>query len=158
MLTFTYGIVEMERFCQKSVSLGARAMSFSQFCFNAYSSLDSLTVVFFSFSLSVSSRERCPQASGLESLAAMVSSVEETPDPIPATIKGTIPIWINGSFLRNGPGKFEFGEGRYLMNTINLIFSTQVHSFNSNVLCLLLHMKIQVFPLNELRVIMLRLC
>ncbi|XP_037536429.1 beta-carotene 15, 15-dioxygenase 2, like [Nematolebias whitei] len=62
---------------------------------------------------SLSSRERCPQASGLESLASMVSSVEEIPDPIPTTIKGTIPTWINGSFLRNGPGKFEFGEGRY---------------------------------------------
>ncbi|XP_017272617.1 beta-carotene 15, 15-dioxygenase 2, like [Kryptolebias marmoratus] len=62
---------------------------------------------------SLSSRERCPQASGLESLAPSVSSVEETPDPIPTTIKGTIPTWINGSFLRNGPGKFEFGEDRY---------------------------------------------
>uniref|UniRef100_A0A672JJW5 Beta-carotene 15, 15-dioxygenase 2, like n=1 Tax=Salarias fasciatus TaxID=181472 RepID=A0A672JJW5_SALFA len=43
----------------------------------------------------------------------LVSTVEETPDPIPTTIKGTIPSWINGSFLRNGPGKFEFGEDRY---------------------------------------------
>uniref|UniRef100_A0A672JKT6 Beta,beta-carotene 9',10'-oxygenase-like n=1 Tax=Salarias fasciatus TaxID=181472 RepID=A0A672JKT6_SALFA len=50
---------------------------------------------------------------GLESLANLVSTVEETPDPIPTTIKGTIPSWINGSFLRNGPGKFEFGEDRY---------------------------------------------
>uniref|UniRef100_A0A3Q1BZR9 Beta-carotene 15, 15-dioxygenase 2, like n=1 Tax=Amphiprion ocellaris TaxID=80972 RepID=A0A3Q1BZR9_AMPOC len=32
---------------------------------------------------------------------------------ITTTIKGTIPTWINGSFLRNGPGKFEFGEDRY---------------------------------------------
>uniref|UniRef100_A0A672JKU7 Beta,beta-carotene 9',10'-oxygenase-like n=1 Tax=Salarias fasciatus TaxID=181472 RepID=A0A672JKU7_SALFA len=47
------------------------------------------------------------------SLANLVSTVEETPDPIPTTIKGTIPSWINGSFLRNGPGKFEFGEDRY---------------------------------------------
>uniref|UniRef100_A0A672JI00 Beta,beta-carotene 9',10'-oxygenase-like n=1 Tax=Salarias fasciatus TaxID=181472 RepID=A0A672JI00_SALFA len=57
--------------------------------------------------------QRCPQAKGLESLANLVSTVEETPDPIPTTIKGTIPSWINGSFLRNGPGKFEFGEDRY---------------------------------------------
>uniref|UniRef100_A0A8C6P8W6 Beta-carotene 15, 15-dioxygenase 2, like n=1 Tax=Nothobranchius furzeri TaxID=105023 RepID=A0A8C6P8W6_NOTFU len=61
----------------------------------------------------VSSRERCPRASGLESLLPLVSSVEETPEPIPTTIKGTIPAWINGSFLRNGPGKFEFGDDRY---------------------------------------------
>ncbi|CAG5921502.1 unnamed protein product [Menidia menidia] len=61
----------------------------------------------------LSSRQRCPQASGLEGLAPLVTSVEETPDPIPATISGTIPKWINGSFLRNGPGKFEFGEDKY---------------------------------------------
>ncbi|XP_005808562.2 beta,beta-carotene 9',10'-oxygenase-like isoform X2 [Xiphophorus maculatus] len=62
---------------------------------------------------SLPSRERCPQASGLESVAPLVHSGEETPDPIPTTTKGTIPAWINGSFLRNGPGKFEFGEDRY---------------------------------------------
>ncbi|XP_022056553.2 beta-carotene 15, 15-dioxygenase 2, like isoform X2 [Acanthochromis polyacanthus] len=62
---------------------------------------------------SVSSRQRCPQARGLERVAPLVSTVEETPDPITTTIKGTIPTWINGSFLRNGPGKFEFGEDRY---------------------------------------------
>ncbi|KAM4616236.1 beta-carotene 15, 15-dioxygenase 2, like isoform 2-T2 [Polymixia lowei] len=63
---------------------------------------------------SVPSRARCPQGKGLESLAALVRSVEETPEPIPTTIKGTIPSWINGSFLRNGPGKFEFGQDRYV--------------------------------------------
>ncbi|CAN9513356.1 unnamed protein product [Ophioblennius macclurei] len=62
---------------------------------------------------SIPSRQRCPQAKGLESLAPLVCTVEETPDLIPAAIKGTIPTWINGSFLRNGPGKFEFGEDRY---------------------------------------------
>ncbi|XP_005729419.1 beta-carotene 15, 15-dioxygenase 2, like [Pundamilia nyererei] len=62
---------------------------------------------------SLSSRQRCPQASGLECLAPLVRSAEETPDPIPTTIEGTIPPWINGSFLRNGPGKFEFGTDRY---------------------------------------------
>lgn len=64
--------------------------------------------------ISVPSWQRCPQGKGLESLAALVSSVEETPDAIPTTISGSIPTWINGSFLRNGPGKFEFGEDRYL--------------------------------------------
>lgn len=63
--------------------------------------------------LVVPSWQRCPQAKGLESLAALVTSVEETPDPIPTTISGAIPAWISGSFLRNGPGKFEFGEDRY---------------------------------------------
>uniref|UniRef100_A0A8C3ASQ3 Beta-carotene 15, 15-dioxygenase 2, like n=1 Tax=Cyclopterus lumpus TaxID=8103 RepID=A0A8C3ASQ3_CYCLU len=43
----------------------------------------------------------------------LVRSVEETPDPIPTTITGTIPTWINGSLLRNGPGKFEFGKDSY---------------------------------------------
>ncbi|XP_019719756.1 beta,beta-carotene 9',10'-oxygenase-like isoform X1 [Hippocampus comes] len=50
---------------------------------------------------------------GLETIAPLVSSVEETPDPIPAEIHGTIPRWINGSLLRNGPAKFEFGDTHY---------------------------------------------
>ncbi|KAK0131977.1 Beta,beta-carotene 9',10'-oxygenase [Merluccius polli] len=60
-----------------------------------------------------SSKERCPVAKGLVSIAPLVSSVEETPDPISTSIKGTIPSWIHGSFLRNGPGKFEFGKDKY---------------------------------------------
>ncbi|XP_051967564.1 carotenoid-cleaving dioxygenase, mitochondrial [Xyrauchen texanus] len=47
---------------------------------------------------------------GLQSIAPLVSSVEETPEPIPTTVKGNIPTWIRGSLLRNGPGKFEFGN------------------------------------------------
>lgn len=47
---------------------------------------------------------------GLQDIAPLVQSVEETPEPIPATIKGVIPTWICGNFLRNGPGKFEFGN------------------------------------------------
>ncbi|XP_017287496.1 beta,beta-carotene 9',10'-oxygenase [Kryptolebias marmoratus] len=51
--------------------------------------------------------------SGLEAIAPLIRSVEETPEPIPTTVQGTIPSWINGTFLRNGPGKFEFGNTRY---------------------------------------------
>ncbi|XP_057676671.1 carotenoid-cleaving dioxygenase, mitochondrial-like [Corythoichthys intestinalis] len=50
---------------------------------------------------------------GLETIAPLVRSVEETPDPIPAKIQGTIPHWINGSLLRDGPAKFEFGNTHY---------------------------------------------
>lgn len=47
---------------------------------------------------------------GLQDIAPMVQSVEEAPEPIPTVIEGTIPTWIHGNFLRNGPGKFEFGN------------------------------------------------
>ncbi|KAJ8266256.1 hypothetical protein GJAV_G00128340 [Gymnothorax javanicus] len=50
---------------------------------------------------------------GLQCIAPLVRSVEETPNPIKTTIRGTIPAWINGSLLRNGPGKFEFGNQSY---------------------------------------------
>uniref|UniRef100_A0AAQ5XIP6 Carotenoid-cleaving dioxygenase, mitochondrial n=1 Tax=Amphiprion ocellaris TaxID=80972 RepID=A0AAQ5XIP6_AMPOC len=50
---------------------------------------------------------------GLETIAPLVRSVEETPEPISTEVKGTIPSWINGKFLRNGPGKFEFGNTHY---------------------------------------------
>ncbi|NXO73859.1 BCDO2 oxygenase, partial [Phainopepla nitens] len=46
-------------------------------------------------------------------ISPLVQSVEETPEPVPAKIKGHIPKWINGNLLRNGPGKFEFGNDRF---------------------------------------------
>ncbi|XP_074467747.1 carotenoid-cleaving dioxygenase, mitochondrial-like isoform X2 [Sebastes fasciatus] len=50
---------------------------------------------------------------GLETIEPLVRSVEETPEPISTYVKGTIPSWINGNLLRNGPGKFEFGNTHY---------------------------------------------
>lgn len=50
---------------------------------------------------------------GLECIAPLVRSVEETPDPITTTVEGEIPAWIKGNLLRNGPGKFEFGNTHY---------------------------------------------
>ncbi|XP_022523373.2 carotenoid-cleaving dioxygenase, mitochondrial isoform X2 [Astyanax mexicanus] len=50
---------------------------------------------------------------GLQCIAPLVRTAEETPEPIPTTVKGTIPSWIRGSLLRNGPGKFEFGNQHF---------------------------------------------
>ncbi|XP_078023512.1 beta-carotene oxygenase 2b isoform X1 [Epinephelus lanceolatus] len=50
---------------------------------------------------------------GLPSIEKIVRSVEETPEPISTVITGNIPEWINGSFLRNGPGKFEIGNQKF---------------------------------------------
>ncbi|OXB68152.1 UNVERIFIED_CONTAM: hypothetical protein H355_010658, partial [Colinus virginianus] len=49
----------------------------------------------------------------LQCISPLLQTVEETREPIPAKIKGYIPEWINGNLLRNGPGKFEFGEEKY---------------------------------------------
>ncbi|KAM3615720.1 uncharacterized protein V6R79_006663 [Siganus canaliculatus] len=50
---------------------------------------------------------------GLPCIEKIVSSVEEIPEPINTTITGRIPGWIDGSFLRNGPGKFEIGNQKF---------------------------------------------
>lgn len=55
----------------------------------------------------------CPVLKGLESIAPLVCSVNETLEPIPTVTRGIIPSWVNGSLLRNGPGKFEFGNNHY---------------------------------------------
>lgn len=81
----------------------------------------------------IPSRQRCPQASGLESLAPLVASAEETPDPIPTTVRGTIPSWINGSFLRNGPAKFEFGNDRYVHWFDGMAMMHRFHLQDGNV-------------------------
>lgn len=54
---------------------------------------------------------------GLENIAPLVRSVDETPEPISTDVQGTIPSWINGSLLRNGPGKFEFGNTQWVERT-----------------------------------------
>ncbi|XP_071808797.1 carotenoid-cleaving dioxygenase, mitochondrial-like [Asterias amurensis] len=54
---------------------------------------------------------RC--ASGAGSRGVMYKSVAEQPDPVTTTITGTVPTWINGDLLRNGPGKFEVGKDTY---------------------------------------------
>ncbi|XP_036412902.1 beta-carotene oxygenase 2b [Colossoma macropomum] len=50
---------------------------------------------------------------GLPCIEKLVCSVDETPQPITTKIRGTIPSWIHGNFLRNGPGKFEFGNTQF---------------------------------------------
>uniref|UniRef100_A0A6Q2ZDL9 Beta-carotene oxygenase 2b n=1 Tax=Esox lucius TaxID=8010 RepID=A0A6Q2ZDL9_ESOLU len=50
---------------------------------------------------------------GLPCIERIVCSVDETPEAIPTTIRGTIPEWITGNFLRNGPGKFEIGNNKF---------------------------------------------
>lgn len=38
---------------------------------------------------------------------------EEEPNPLDTDIEGEIPKWINGAFLRVGPGKFKWGDSVY---------------------------------------------
>jgi len=37
----------------------------------------------------------------------------ETPEPVKADIKGSIPSWLQGTLLRNGPGLFSVGDSAY---------------------------------------------
>ncbi|XP_073513266.1 carotenoid-cleaving dioxygenase, mitochondrial-like isoform X5 [Phyllobates terribilis] len=48
-----------------------------------------------------------------ESIAPLFQTVEETPQPVPTRITGTVPGWITGSLLRNGPGRYEFGNVKF---------------------------------------------
>ncbi|XP_046891256.1 beta-carotene oxygenase 2b isoform X1 [Hypomesus transpacificus] len=50
---------------------------------------------------------------GLPCIENLVRSVEETPEAISTKITGSVPTWINGSLLRNGPGKFEIGNQKF---------------------------------------------
>lgn len=48
----------------------------------------------------------------LPCVAPLLTTVEETPHVISAQVRGHFPKWLNGSLLRIGPGKFEFGKDR----------------------------------------------
>ncbi|XP_055129096.1 carotenoid-cleaving dioxygenase, mitochondrial isoform X2 [Symphalangus syndactylus] len=49
----------------------------------------------------------------LPCVAPLLTTVEEAPRGISARVWGHFPKWLNGSLLRIGPGKFEFGKDRY---------------------------------------------
>ncbi|XP_037010892.2 carotenoid-cleaving dioxygenase, mitochondrial isoform X2 [Artibeus jamaicensis] len=49
----------------------------------------------------------------LPCIAPLLATVEETPQVISAQVRGNFPKWLNGSLLRIGPGKFEFGKDKY---------------------------------------------
>lgn len=73
---------------------------------------------------------------GLPCIERMVSSVEETPEPIATHIVGQIPEWINGNFLRNGPGKFEIGNQKWVNGLTRPRRSrSRGHHFRLLVLC-----------------------
>ena len=40
-------------------------------------------------------------------------TVHEQTNPIEAQVLGKLPVWLNGSLLRNGPGKYEVGSESY---------------------------------------------
>lgn len=45
--------------------------------------------------------------------ARLFETVEEVSTPVPAETIGSLPAWLNGSLVRAGPGKFEFGSHSY---------------------------------------------
>uniref|UniRef100_A0A8I5UMG1 Carotenoid-cleaving dioxygenase, mitochondrial n=1 Tax=Pongo abelii TaxID=9601 RepID=A0A8I5UMG1_PONAB len=53
------------------------------------------------------------QCRGLPCVAPLLTTVEEAPRGISARVWGHFPKWLNGSLLRTGPGKFEFGKDKY---------------------------------------------
>ncbi|CAB1425390.1 unnamed protein product [Pleuronectes platessa] len=37
----------------------------------------------------------------------------ETPEPVGAEVKGSLPVWLQGTLIRNGPGLFSVGSSQY---------------------------------------------
>ncbi|XP_049321774.1 beta-carotene oxygenase 1, like [Astyanax mexicanus] len=45
--------------------------------------------------------------------SAFCRNGQESPEPVPAQLTGTIPPWLQGTLVRNGPGLFSVGETSY---------------------------------------------
>ncbi|XP_078479055.1 beta,beta-carotene 15,15'-dioxygenase-like, partial [Lampetra planeri] len=54
--------------------------------------------------------ERCPRRRHGQDFA---QNGKETPEPVNAHVTGSIPSWLQGSLLRNGPGLFSVGDTEY---------------------------------------------
>ncbi|XP_029922436.1 beta,beta-carotene 15,15'-dioxygenase [Myripristis murdjan] len=59
-------------------------------------------------------------------LKSLIKNGEETPEPLRAQVTGTLPAWLQGTLIRNGPGLFSVGDSEY-----NHWFdgSSLIHSF-----------------------------
>ena len=42
--------------------------------------------------------------------SCLFQSVYERPEPISAEVRGSLPSWLTGTLIRNGPGRFECGD------------------------------------------------
>ena len=45
-------------------------------------------------------------------VSGFFNSAEEVSRPLPGVSTGKIPAWVTGSLVKNGPGLFEFGNGK----------------------------------------------
>ncbi|TNM94091.1 hypothetical protein fugu_002267 [Takifugu bimaculatus] len=45
--------------------------------------------------------------------AIFAKNGSETPEPVEAEVRGSIPSWLQGTLLRNGPGLFSVGNSQY---------------------------------------------
>ncbi|XP_017290035.1 beta-carotene oxygenase 1, like [Kryptolebias marmoratus] len=45
--------------------------------------------------------------------AIIAKNGSETPEPVKAQVKGSLPSWLQGTLLRNGPGLFSVGDSEY---------------------------------------------
>ena len=45
-----------------------------------------------------------------QNVGKLFTTMVDHPEPIDLKASGRVPSWLNGSFYRNGPGKFEFGN------------------------------------------------
>ena len=49
----------------------------------------------------------------ITNLGRMFQTMKENPDFIKLNPEGKLPDWLEGSLLRNGPGKYEFGNNTF---------------------------------------------
>ncbi|XP_062236299.1 beta,beta-carotene 15,15'-dioxygenase [Platichthys flesus] len=46
-------------------------------------------------------------------LSILGKNGSETPEPVVAEVKGSLPVWLQGTLIRNGPGLFSVGSSQY---------------------------------------------
>lgn len=60
------------------------------------------------------------------------SCVKEITEPLEGHVIGTIPTWLNGSLLRNGPGSWKVGDAsfQHLFDCSALLHRFAIHNGN----------------------------
>ena len=75
------------------------------------------------------------------------SCIKEVSVPIEGQVRGSIPQWITGEFLQNGPGKFYFGEDvfKHLFDGSALLQKYSIEKGKVYYQCRLFHFQFYMF-------------
>jgi len=70
----------------------------------------------------------------VESNRRLLQTCDQHPEPRDLQVYGRIPSWVSGSFIKNGPAIYEFGDDKYhhFFDPLGILNRFEIHGSNQN--------------------------